>query len=100
MSAHVKIGEKLTKLARRASQRIADDFIKEATAAGAPAETASGVLASGQIPEGVTGGLKKAWNIYRRRIGDFAAAEKAFEGFAQTHASRAWCPPFRCCPGH
>jgi hypothetical protein len=68
MSAHVKIGEKLTKLARRASQRIADDFIKEATAAGAPAETASGVLASGQIPEGVTGGLKKAWNIYQSRV--------------------------------
>ena len=64
-------------------ERIKDDFIKQAVAAGIKQSDARKALKSPKVGDALSGRGKKAWNNYRARIDHLSDAEKGFQALAQ-----------------
>lgn len=64
-------------------ERIKNDFIEQAVAAGISKSKAREILGRSEAPSDVSGKSKKAWNNYRARIGHLADAEKGFKALAR-----------------
>jgi len=64
------------------TQRIQDDFIKQATQSGTDQETAAAIAAGRSLPSSLTGRSKKAWDTFQKRLGHLSDAETAFAALA------------------
>jgi hypothetical protein len=64
-------------------QEIKDDFVRQAIEAGRTENNAREAIERSALPDNVQGRLRKAWNTYRSRNDNLAAAEKNFQDLAQ-----------------
>jgi hypothetical protein len=64
------------------TQRMKDDFIKQATQSGTDEAVARAVAEGSSLPADLARGSRKAWDTYQKRLGHLADAESEFQALA------------------